>query len=217
MHDADNKVVIFGAGAHGVVLAEALQLADRRLEGWIYDDDAALHGTRVAGREVRPSITIDTLDPASAQLANAVGSVGLPKARQAVYQRYTDKGFTFATVIHPAAIVSPSATLANGAQLMAGCVIQTHATIGINTIINTRASVDHDCVIGDHTHLAPGVTLSGNVTVGPGCHLGTGATVIQGVTIGKGSLVAAGAVVTQDLPPGSRVRGVPARPYGDPS
>lgn len=215
MSDNDTPLMLFGAGAHARVLIEAMVLSQRSLFDWILDDNPALHGTSIDGRAIHAAERIFELDPASIELVNAVGSVGLPTARQTVYERFTRRGYRFATVIHPFAIVSPSATIAEGAQLMAGCVIQTNATIGLNTLINTRAGIDHDCTIGDHCHFAPGVTLSGNVTVGEGCHIGTGAVVIQGVSIGPGSFVAAGSVVTKDLPPDSNVRGVPAKPHGE--
>ena len=88
---------------------------------------------------------------------------------------------------------------------MAGCVIQTGTNIGANSIVNTRASIDHDCTIGETVHIAPGVTLSGNVRVGDRTHIGTGAVVIQGIAIDADSLVAAGAVVYRDLPAKSRL------------
>ena len=81
--------------------------------------------------------------------------------------------------------------------------------IGANSIVNTRAAVDHDCKIGETVHIAPGVTLSGNVRVGDRTHIGTGAVVIQGIFIGEDSLVAAGAVVCRDLPAKSRL--IPGR------
>ena len=67
-------------------------------------------------------------------------------------------------------------------------------------LINTAASVDHDCRIGAHVHVAPGAVLSGSVTVEEQVHIGVGAVVVQGVTIGAGSLIAAGAVVSADVP-----------------
>ncbi|MFN3167556.1 MAG: acetyltransferase [Phycisphaeraceae bacterium] len=212
MANRDKPVIVFGAGAHGRVLIEALELAGRRVEAFILDDDSGLQGKPIAGREVCTPDRLDRLDPASVELVNAVGSIGLPAARRRVYERFAQRGFRFAAVAHLSATVSSSATLAEGVQIMAGCVVQAGASIGVNTLLNTRVGVDHDCVIGGHCHLAPGVTLSGNVAVGDGCHLGTGAVVIQGVHIGPGSFVAAGAVVTRDLPPGSNARGVPAKP-----
>jgi UDP-perosamine 4-acetyltransferase len=79
-------------------------------------------------------------------------------------------------------------------------------------LVNTRASVDHDCKIGPHTHLGPGATLSGGVQVGRASHIGCGATIIENIHIGCGVMVAAGAVVIAPVPDNTIVRGVPARP-----
>jgi acetyltransferase-like isoleucine patch superfamily enzyme len=94
---------------------------------------------------------------------------------------------------------------------MAGAVVQPGAFIGRNVIVNTRASVDHDCCIQDHVHIAPGSTLCGNVTVGLGAMVGAGAVVIPGLTIGAGAMIGAAAAVCSDVPEKAVARGVPAR------
>jgi acetyltransferase-like isoleucine patch superfamily enzyme len=71
--------------------------------------------------------------------------------------------------------------------------------------------VEHECTIGDHGYLSPGVVLSGQVTVETGAFLGAGAVVLPGLRIGAGAVVAAGAVVTVDVAAGQTVMGVPAR------
>ena len=96
---------------------------------------------------------------------------------------------------------------------MAGAVIQPGTHIASDSIVNTRAAIDHDCAIGKHVHIAPGCTLSGYVTVGDETHIGAGAVVIQGINVGKRCLVAAGALVNRDLTDGDRVAGVPARSF----
>jgi len=80
----------------------------------------------------------------------------------------------FITLIHPDAWVSPSAHIGRGSIVMAGAVIQANVQIGAHCIINTGASVDHDCVIEDFVHVAPGVNLCGGVHVGEGCLLAVG-------------------------------------------
>jgi UDP-2-acetamido-3-amino-2,3-dideoxy-glucuronate N-acetyltransferase len=45
-----------------------------------------------------------------------------------------------------------------------------------------------------------------------GASIGSGTTILCGVTIGEGAMVGAGSVVTRDVPPGTVVYGVPARP-----
>ena len=57
-------------------------------------------------------------------------------------------------MVHPAVIISKSAKVAEDTQVMAGAVVQTGAGVGPNSIINTRASVDHDCRIGETVHIA---------------------------------------------------------------
>ena len=77
--------------------------------------------------------------------------------------------------------------------------------------MNTSASIDHDCQIGDGVHVAPGSHLAGGVSVGAACFLGAGTIVIPGVTIAANTTTGAGAVVVRDLDePGTYV-GVPAR------
>jgi len=85
-----------------------------------------------------------------------------------------------------------------GIFIAAGAVAQVSVAIGKHAIINTCASVDHDCKIGDFAHIAPGAHLCGNVTVGEGTLIGAGTIVTPGVTIGPWLVIPAGSVVTKD-------------------
>jgi len=145
------------------------------------------------------------------RLVNGIGAVRVSPLRRQLYDSFKSRGYSFATVVHASAIVAPDVVLAEGAQIMAGVVLQTGCQIGENAIINTRVAVDHDCVIGNHVHVSPGATLCGNVVVGEGSHVGAGATVIQGICIGRNCTVAAGAVVIRDVPDNATVAGVPAK------
>ncbi len=201
--------LIIGAGGHARVLIEALTKSGTAILGcvakeapirWIPsipflgDDEALLRHT-----------------PSSVVLINGIGSTARPDLRRDVFLRFKQKGYHFGTVAHPAAILPSDILLGEGAQVMAGAILQPGCRVGDNAIVNTGAVVDHDCRIGAHVHVAPGAVLSGDVTVGEGAHVGTGARVIQGVEIGAGAVVGAGAAVVRDVPPGARVAGVPAR------
>jgi UDP-perosamine 4-acetyltransferase len=131
-----------------------------------------------------------------------VGSIGDCSMRRNIDINLKNIGFKLAVIQHPKAVVAKDVVLGEGTFIAAGAVINPGTKIGRNVIINTSASVDHDCEIGDFVHIAPGVTLSGGVKVGSETHIGTGANIIQYVKIGKGCLVKAGTLLTGDLADG---------------
>jgi sugar O-acyltransferase (sialic acid O-acetyltransferase NeuD family) len=188
-------IYVLGAGGHAAVVMDTLRAMGCVCAGIAeIGDEAALLA--------KPA---DSL-----VLANGVGGVGDTEPRRRVFERFKARGFRFMTLVHPGAIVAPSAVLDEGAQVMAGAVVQPEARIGANTIVNTRAVVDHHCAVGAHCHVASGATLASAVTVGEGAHVGAGATVIQLVKIGAGALIGAGAAVVRDVPAGAVAMGVPA-------
>lgn len=207
---SDAPIILVGAGGHARVLLDALALAGQRVLGLV-DVDVARGGRELLGvRVLGDDDVLRGYEPSAVRLVNAIGSVRSMQERKRVYDTFVGRGYSFASVLHPAATLSPHAVVAPGAQIMAGVVLQAGAAIGLDTIVNTGATIDHDCRIGAHVHVAPGVTLSGDVQVGDESHVGAGATVIQGVRIGARCLIAAGAVVVRDVADGKTVAGLPA-------
>lgn len=139
-------------------------------------------------------------DYSQVELVLGVGQIVGSKVRQLIYKRYTQQGFIFPPLVHPKAFVDPSAKLGNGVQVMAGAIIQPNVTIEENVIVNTCASIDHDCLVGSHVHIAPGATVCGGVRIENGAFVGAGSVTIQGVTIGTDAIVTAGTVLKNDLP-----------------
>lgn len=204
-------LIILGAGGHAKVLIDALRLRSVEVLG-IADTDPDKKGQLLLGVPVLGGDEQIMKYPAEKiQLVNGIGSVRVTQLRRKLFEHFKISGYQFASIVHPSAIIAGDVVLSEGAQIMAGAVIQAGCHVGINTVINTGSVVDHDCHIGDHAHIAPGATLSGGVVVGENSHVGTGATVIQGIRIGRNSLVAAGAVVIRDVKDGTRVIGVPAK------
>ena len=137
---------------------------------------------------------------------------GYGAIRLAIHEELKDLGLTPITAIHRTAFVASGVTVGEGSQIYAGATVCVDAEIGTACIINTRASVDHECVIGDGATVGPGAVLAGAVRVGRNADIYTGAVVLPRVTIGEGAVVGAGAVVLRDVPPGEVVVGNPARP-----
>lgn len=192
----NKPLIILGAGGHAGVLADVLRNQGRTLKALV-----------APARDTKRTVLVDipywsdeeqilTLSPDDIELVNGVGSLPGHPLRAELFARYHALGYRFAQVISPRAIISDYAVIEEGVQVMAGAIIQAGVRIGKNTIINTGATVDHDCVIGENNHIAPGAVLSGGVLTGVGVHISTGAAVIQGISIGDRGVVAAGATLT---------------------
>ena len=78
--------------------------------------------------------------------------------------------------------------------------------------MNTSAIVEHDCHVHEFSHVAPRACLAGGVIVGPETHIGMGAMILENRRVGANCVIGAGAVVLGDVPDGTVVAGVPAKP-----
>jgi sugar O-acyltransferase (sialic acid O-acetyltransferase NeuD family) len=140
-------------------------------------------------------------------------AIGGDKGRDriAVAGRLASRNLRPVTAIHPCAWIADTAVLGEGCQAMAMAAVSEEARLGRQCIVNTNASVDHECTLGDGVHVMPGATIAGCVRIGAFATIGSNATVLPRISIGEGAVVGAGAVVTRDVPPGAVVTGVPAR------
>jgi UDP-perosamine 4-acetyltransferase len=208
-HTLSLPVIVIGGGGHAKVLADMLKLQGRELLG--YTDASARLASALGLRYLGTDDELRSYPPPGVQLVNGVGSIRSASNRRRIFESLKTKGYLFAGVVHPSAVIASGVQLEEGVQVMAGALIQPGCRIGANSIVNTGAIVDHDCQIGAHVHVAPGAVLSGNVCVGEETHIGSGAAIIQGMAVGARSLVGAGAVVVRDVPSDVTVHGVPAR------
>ena len=191
----------------------------------LYDHSMPLPRTPIPGVEVTHQLLlVAQVEGWLKQYAdvNFYLAMGYPNApgevREALGAELRGLGLHPANVMHPSAYVS-SRTLywGYGTQVMAGVIIQPNVVMGNYVLVNTGATIDHDCMIGDGVEIAPGVTICGNVIIDKYAIIFAGATIGPGVRIGEGAVVRAGALVLGNVLAGAEVqsKGMPARTLGD--
>ena len=195
--DTKDKVYLYGASGHAKVVKDVAKLAYVDVPCLIDDnpDVKELDGLKVVH-------SAEGLSP-------LIVTIGDCQIRRKIVERLGKREYI--TVAHPKAVLADSVKLGYGTVVMAGAVLNPYATVGDHCIINTSASVDHDCKIHNFVHIAPHCTLCGEVEIGEGTWVGAGTTIIQGIHIGKDCFIGAGSVVVKDIPDGCLCYGNPAK------
>ncbi len=196
------QIYIIGAGGHAKVVLSTLRAAGLQAAGFL-EESAARKGESIMDCKI-----LGQVKTFSGKGLKAVIAIGDNAARERIAKNYE---FDWISVVHPSVVVDPTAQIGPGSVVFAGVVVQPLAKVGAHTILNTSCSVDHDGVIGDYCHIAPGARLAGTVTVEEGAFVGIAAAVIQGMRVGAWSIVGAGAVVIDEVAPHTTVVGCPAR------
>ena len=198
------ELFIVGAGGLGREAAwtvERINAASQqplwRLIGFADDDPAKATGN-FEGYPMLGSVEKASKDHPGASVFIAIGDNAI---RRKVYAQL--RGHDFPAMIDPSAQVSPTTEFKHGTYIACEAVVSVGTEIGKFVIINARAGVGHDSVVGDFSNVAPGVSLSGHTTLGQDVFMGTNSCTAPGRKVGDGATVACGTPVLKDVEPGS--------------
>jgi len=199
-----NGVYILGANGHGRVVLSTLRSKGINALGY-YDDAPEFCGAVISDLPVLGRLD----DFGKLAGGQAIIGIGDCRIRRIVASKFPRTVWAVAT--HVRSSIDPLCSVGPGSVVCAGGVVQVDAHVGAHCIVNTGATVDHECRIGNFVHICPGVHLGGNVVVGDGSWIGIGSQVIQGITIGRNVMVGAGSTVIRNIPDHAVVMGTPAR------
>ncbi len=202
------SVGILGAGRQA--LETSGYCIEIGLEPAFFVEEQATDYSRTPDDYGAPILTFgqsDLLDLVAHAVITAVGS---PEIRERFVNAWP--GTRFTTVISPSAWVARDAEIGQDCTIAPRVCINRLARLGSHTLANVGAIISHDVVVDDYATIGPGAIIGGGSSIGCKSFLGLGAVIRDHIHVGDNVVVGAGAVVVADVPPGSHVVGIPARP-----
>ncbi len=203
----NTPIMIIGAGGYARTIHDAI-MSKGKFDVLGFVDNHVEAGQEFCGLPVRLE-TEFVQSGFSGGIVVGLGDNGLRAKIVNVYRKRLPSA-TFPIIVHPRAIVSPSAQIGSGTVILGGAVVGANASVGEFCSVWTNAVIEHDSVASDFVTLAPSATTGGNVVIGARTFLGLGCRIIHGVTLGEDCVVGAGAVLTKNCRDRSVMLGVPA-------
>ena len=152
-------------------------------------------------------IPISEFDPA---VYNVVVAIGNPQVRK----KFVDNlpaNTTYASIIHPSAIIYKWVEIGEGCIIMAGSIVSCNIKMGKHIHLNSATTIGHDCVLGDYFTTAPAVNISGSCLIGDCVYFGTNSAVKQGISICDNAVIEMGGIVVKDITEEGVYVGVPVK------
>jgi acetyltransferase EpsM len=200
------RVILVGAASFAEEVSDLAASAGFEVAAWIEGLDPG----RCDPAHMPPILWVDdqkAFEP-DLPILPAIGSV----ERKGIVLRLVSEGRRLATLIHPSAVISPSASIGPGCIVFPLVVVGALSRIGEGTVLNRGSLVGHHTEIGAYSFLGPGANVCGKVELGEQVHVGPGAVVRDRLRVGDHAVVGMGAVAVKDVEAGTTVLGVPARP-----
>ncbi|EAI8831734.1 UDP-N-acetylbacillosamine N-acetyltransferase [Campylobacter coli] len=188
------KIYIYGASGHGLVCADvAMSLGYKEC---IFLDD-------FKGKKFE--ISLPKYDVFIA--------IGNNEIRKKLFNQISDSGFKIVNLIHKSAIISQSVDIAEdaGILIMPYVVVNARAKIEKGVILNTSSVIEHECIVGEFSHISVGAKCAGNVKIGKNCFLGINSCVLPNLSLADDSILGGGATLVKSQSEKGIFVGVPAK------
>ena len=122
---------LYGASGHAKVVIEILEALDVKVDG-LFDDNPLI--TELIGYHVEPYDAVK-----GKELIISIGNNNIRRKLAGILK------VEYGIAVHPRSHISGRSSIQAGTVVMAGVTINSGSSIGRHCIINTNASVDHDC------------------------------------------------------------------------
>jgi sugar O-acyltransferase (sialic acid O-acetyltransferase NeuD family) len=141
-------------------------------------------------------------------------AIGTPRIKQKYCALMEKKGASFATLIHPTAVIGHDVQIGEGSILGPFTQLSCDIRLGRHVSFGTHSNTAHDTRIGDFSQISGSCEINGHAVLEEGVFLGSHATILPKARVGAWAYVGAASVVLRRVAPGVKVFGNPAVPIG---
>lgn len=197
------KIVLIGAGGHGVSCADVIEAENKyKIYGFVDNKkNFFLNQYKIIGNDK----DLAKIRKITNNALIVIGQIKNLFLREKIFKKLIKLKFNFPIIVSPIAYVSKNASIGNGTIIMHKAVVNSNAKIGRNCIINTGAIIEHDVIIGDNCHISTGAVVNGGAIIQNNSFVGSGATIKQNIKIGKACLVNAKKFINKNLKNNSKI------------
>ena len=151
------RLIILGAGGYGRTVADVAAQTGCYSEICFLDD--------ASSDAIGPCAEYQNYRNADTAFYPAFGNNAL---RLDWIKKLQASGCIVASIIHPAAYVSPSVKVCKGSVILPGAIVNTGTVIDEGCIVNCGAIVDHGCILSEGVHVCLGAIVKAENRI-PAC------------------------------------------------
>ena len=204
------SLLIFGAGGQAANAFEASTAIGLEVVGFIDETVDPKIRSSYFDVPVFTSVSEATAAQHVQHLFVAIGE-GWRRAKVTERVRREHRELTFASLIHPSAVVSTKATIGEGSLIMPGAFVGPGAAIGAGGMVGLNVVVAHHCLLGDYVSVFSSASIGGETQVGDRSAIGMNAAVREKTSIGCDVVIGAQSFIREDVGDQCVVVGVPGR------
>lgn len=131
----------------------------------------------------------------------AIGYHKMNTIREEKFKYLKELGYSFATYIHPSAVISESASVGQNCMIFENSVMQSYSVLNDSCIMFANSTICHHSVVDPFCFIASNACINGYVNIKNNSFIGAGAVIRDKITIGHHNLIGAGCVIQEDSSP----------------
>ena len=190
------KIILIGGGGHCKSCIDVIEQEKKYKIAGIVDLPEKI-GNKILGYTVFASdYDLPELAKNYDYCLITLGQIGTAEKRIKLFELLKNLEMKFPVITSPTAYVSKHAEIEEGTIVMHGAIINAGAKVGKNTIINSKALLEHDSLIEDHCHVSTASVINGGVILRKGSFYGSGSISKQYVEIPENSFIKANSLIS---------------------